>query len=101
MVGAKVDFVGERELRGGAAELICRGGLLEDLVAARVFEFKGKFVVGFSFVVSLAERERTDVDGLARLVDGLFRSEEDGGFVLEVDGLRKFGGTDRSFGDVA
>ena len=101
MIGAEIDLVGQGELGGGDAELVRLGGSLEDLVAARVFDLKGEFAVGGGLVVSAVERERADVDGLAGLVDGLLRGEEDGGLVLELDGLRVFGRADGRVGDVA
>jgi len=41
------------------------------------------------------------VDGLPRLIDGLLSGEQDGGFVLQLDGLRELGGADGSVSDVA
>ncbi len=40
MVSPEIHFVGEREFGGGDTELIGLGDFLEDLVAARIFQFK-------------------------------------------------------------
>jgi hypothetical protein len=94
MIGSEVDLIGEGELGRGNAKLVRLGALAEDLVAARVFHFKGQLAIGCRVARGAVHRQCADVDGLARLIDGLFCGEKDGGLVFELDGLRVFGGAD-------
>jgi hypothetical protein len=101
MIRAEVDFICERELGGGNAEVVGLGRLLENFVVTRIFDLKREFAAGFGPGVGSVEREGADVDGLAGLIDGLLGREQDGGLVLQLDSLRELGRADGSVSDVA
>ncbi len=101
MIGAEVHLIGERELRGGHAEAICRCALFENLVATRVFHLEGKVTVPIGPVTGAIQRERADMDRLAGLVDRLLGGEHNQCRVFDLDGLGVFGGTDGRVGDEA
>ena len=100
MICAEVDFVGEGEFGGGDAELVGLRGPLEDLVAARVFDFEGELAAGGGVVIGAVESEGAHVDGLAGLVNGLLGGEQDGKLVLKLNGLSGFAGADGGFDEV-
>src|SRR6202044_2396944 len=75
--------------------------LLEDLVAAGVFELEGELAIGVGPGLCAVERERANVDGLSGLVDGLLGGQEDRCLVVELDVLGEFGRADWSICDVA
>jgi hypothetical protein len=100
MVGAEVDLVSKSELGGGDAKRVGSCRLLEDLVAAGVLQFEGEFAIGVGPGIGAVERECTDMDGLAGLIDGLLSGQEDRRLVLEKDGLSEFGRADWGICDV-
>ncbi len=81
--------------------MIRRCALFEDLVAARVFHLEGKVAVRIRPMTGTIERERAHMDRLAGLVDRFLGGEHNQCRILELDGLRVFGGTDRCVGDEA
>src|SRR5277367_5451415 len=81
--------------------MIRRCALLKNLVAARVFHLKGNVAIGICPMTSTIERERAYMDRLAGLVDRFLGGEHNQSRILELDGLRVFGGTNRCVGDQA
>src|SRR5580658_8308489 len=101
MVGAEVHFVGKLEFSGGNSELVSLRGFLEDLVAARVLNFKREPAAGGGIVVGAVESQRANVNRLPRLIDRLLGGEQDGKLVLELHRLRVLAGTKGRLDQVA
>ena len=84
VVVAGVDLVGELEVSGGDAEIRRFQGLLEDLVALAVLDFKGEVGPGRRLEVERPQRQRPQVHELSRLVERLVTDEQHLGRRLDL-----------------
>jgi hypothetical protein len=94
------DFADQIDEGCSVALLIVSIFILRQAAAELRVELRGRNDLGCCKGVCAVERERADVDGLPRLVDGLFGGQEDRYFVLELDVLGEFGRTDWGVCDV-
>ena len=94
VVSAQVHLRSEAEFRRGNSELVGLGGLFENLVPAGVFHLKGQRAVAGRLMVGAVQRQGAHVDGLTRLVEGLFGGNQNGNLVFQPHRLGEFRRTD-------
>ena len=82
VVSAQVHFIGQREFCRSNSKLVGLRRFFEHLVAARIFHLKRQLPIGSRFVIGAVQRQRPHVYGLAWLIDGFFRREQDGNLVF-------------------
>src|ERR1700730_11674072 len=101
MIRPQVDLVGEAKFRRRHSELVGRGRFLENLVTARIFDFKRQGTFRGCLMIRAVKRECPRMDRLARLVEWLLPSKKNGNLVLQAHVLGKFGRPDRRIGNIA
>ena len=75
MIRAQVDLVGQPEFRRRNPPLIGPNRLFEDLIAARILHLKGQVARGSGLMIGTVQSQRSNMNGLARLINRFLRGQ--------------------------